>query len=98
MDIDAFKTSVTHDAPPVGLSLALQALWQDAKGNWDTAHELAQAHKDETGAWVHAYLHRVEGDLSNADFWYARAGRARPECGTDEEWTSIATELLERGG
>ena len=59
------------------IGLALQAMWQDAKGQWDTAHKLAQAQKDETGAWVHAYLHRVEGDLPNAAHWYRRAGKPR---------------------
>jgi len=94
MDIDAFKKSVAHDAPPVGLSLALQALWQDAKGNWDTAHELAQAQKDETGAWVHAYLHRVEGDLPNANHWYRRADKPESAASLAEEWDEIASALL----
>jgi hypothetical protein len=97
MDLVAFRSTLGAGAPPTD-DLALQALWREARGEWDAAHDLTNREGGQDGAWVHAYLHRVEGDLSNADFWYARAGRARPECGTDEEWTSIATELLERGG
>jgi len=94
MDIDTFKGTIAGDAPPDGLSLALQALWQDAKGNWDEAHKLAQAQKDETGAWVHAYLHRVEGDLRNAGYWSRNAHK--PECTAPlaEEWADIASALL----
>ena len=94
MDYDTFKASIAKDAPPDGLSLALQALWQDAKGEWDEAHKLAQAQKDETGAWVHAYLHRVEGDLPNANYWYRNANK--PECTAPlpEEWDTIAQTLL----
>ena len=94
MDIDTFKGTIAGDAPPDGLSLALQALWQDAKGSWDEAHKLAQAQKDETGAWVHAYLHRVEGDLRNAGYWYRNSNK--PECTAPlaEEWADIASALL----
>ena len=94
MDIDTFKGTIAGDAPPDGVSLALQALWQDAKGNWDEAHKLAQAQKDETGAWVHAYLHRVEGDLRNAGYWYRNSNK--PECTAPlaEEWADIASALL----
>jgi len=94
MDIEGFKTSIAGGSPPDDLSIALQALWQDARGNWDEAHTLAQAQKDETGAWVHAYLHRVEGDLRNAGYWYRNA--KKPECNAPlaEEWVEIATALL----
>lgn len=94
MDYDTFKASIAKDAPPDGLSLALQALWQDAKGEWDEAHKLAQAQKDETGAWVHAYLHRVEGDLPNANYWYRNA--SKPECSAplQDEWDAITRTLL----
>lgn len=61
--------------PPEDYSLAQQALWWDAKGDWSRAHECAQACDDADGAWVHAYLHRVEGDLANAGYWYRRANR-----------------------
>ena len=94
MDITAFKRSVADDDPPDRLGLALQALWHDAKGNWDEAHKLAQDQKDETGAWVHAYLHRVEGDLRNAGYWYRNANK--PECTAplQEEWDQITDALL----
>lgn len=96
MDLAAFRTSLDAGTPPTD-DAALQALWLEARGEWDAAHDLSNREEGRGGAWVHAYLHRVEGDLSNADYWYARAGRTRPECGTDEEWASIVTELLEQG-
>lgn len=68
MDIAAFKSSLARNAPPEGLDSALGALWHAAKGDWNRAHELAQAQDDRDGAWVHAYLHRVEGDQSNAGY------------------------------
>jgi hypothetical protein len=94
MDIASFKASVEHDAPPADVGPGLQALWHDAKGNWDTAHALSQKAPDPQGAWVHAYLHRVEGDESNAGHWYSRAGK--PHCETElaQEWEEIACALL----
>ena len=95
MDLSEFKQSLSADAPPVEIcDLALLALWHAAKDNWCRAHELAQADKGEIGAWVHAYLHRVEGDLSNARYWYRRANKqaCRGELAT--EWDKIATALL----
>ncbi len=81
--------------PPMDLGDALLALWWDSRGDWDRAHTHAMAAKDADGSWVHAYLHRREGDLSNADYWYARAGRARPGAATlDEEWSAITDALL----
>ena len=76
----------------------LLALWWDGRGNWDKAHEVAQDVEDTDGAWVHAYLHRKEGDASNAGYWYRRAGR--PVAGGDlkEEWERIVLTLLERRG
>ncbi len=96
MDVAAFRESLTATEPPAGLTLALSALWWDAKGDWNQAHECAQAEKTPIGASVHAYLHRVEGDLSNAGYWYNRAGRA-PATGTlAAEWESLASVLLAR--
>lgn len=96
MDLAAFRASLPDDAPPTD-DPALQALWTEANGDWDGAHDLTNQAGGEDGAWVHAYLHRVEGDLSNADYWYRRARRSRPSCSTAEEWDAIATELLGRG-
>ena len=94
MDIAEFKASLGDDAPPKNLSKTMQALWRVAMGEWDLAHKLAQDHDDATGAWVHAHLHRVEGDLPNAAYWYRRAGK--PECSSslETEWDEIALALL----
>ena len=94
MDLQAFRTSLDGAGPPAGLSLALQALWWDAKGDWPRAHGCAQEQDDESGAWVHAYLHRVEGDLSNAGYWYRRANRPQQDGLLAEEWQEIAEALL----
>jgi len=94
MDIAAFRASVEASAPSDHLSHALQALWYDAKGDWQTAHEHAQAQDDTAGAWVHAYLHRKEGDPANAGYWYRRAGHPAATESLEAEWESIATALL----
>ena len=94
MKFTEFKGSVDGDAPPAGLGFALEALWYAAKGDWHKAHKLAQREKSDTGAWVHAYLHRVEGDLSNAGFWYRKAGRPDSSAALEEEWREIAEALL----
>jgi hypothetical protein len=94
MDDKGFNETLAADAPPPAVSLALQGLWWDAKGDWAKAHECAQEHNDKAGAWVHAYLHRKEGDLSNADYWYERAERTRPSASLDEEWSSMLRALL----
>ena len=95
MEIDTFRQSTRQAAPPGGLDLALQALWWDAKGDWDTAHSLADKDHAMRGSWVHAYLHRKEGDRGNAGYWYRRAGKAMPaKTSLDEEWLAIAQALL----
>lgn len=76
-----------------GLDPLLAALWWDARGDWNGAHALAQSVDTAAGAWVHAYLHRREGDLANADYWYRRAGRQRPVATLEAEWAEIATAL-----
>ncbi|NKB68363.1 MAG: hypothetical protein GKR89_14975 [Candidatus Latescibacteria bacterium] len=96
MDLTAFKDSLSQDVPPAGIDTGLQALWQDAKGNWDEAHRLSQATPDPLGAWVHAYLHRVEGDESNAGYWYKRAEKPHCKDPLPEEWEQIAVDLLGR--
>ncbi len=94
MDLTTFERSLENATPPEGLSKPLEALWQEAKGDWDAAHELAQADKGASGAWVHAYLHRVEGNTSNAGYWYRRADRPRATVSLREEWRAIAQALL----
>ena len=89
-----FSESLSRPAPPARLSAALQGLWWAAKGEWDRAHKLVQDEDSEEAAWVHAYLHRVEGDLANAGYWYRRAGRAAASGPLADEWQAIAAGLL----
>ena len=90
--------SLSDAAPPDGLDLALQALWWAGKGDWDRAHGCAQQHEgDRACDWVHAYLHRVEGDLPNAGYWYRRAGQPVATGSLDSEWQAIAVALLPQG-
>ena len=83
------------ERPPQELSLALAALWWDAKGAWTRAHESAQQDEEPAGAWVHAYLHRKEGDSSNAGYWYRRAGKPSTGVTFDNEWAEIVSALLD---
>lgn len=94
MTLDAFASSLTAVSPPDHLSPALVALWHDGKGDWHKAHEVAQDIDDETGARIHAYLHRKEGDLANAAYWYRRARRRVVTGALDSEWRDLVTELL----
>ncbi|WP_431269889.1 hypothetical protein [Dankookia sp. P2] len=95
MTPDALRRSATADAtPPPGLAGPVLALWWDARGDWDAAHAAAQAGEDAESAWVHAYLHRREGDLANARYWYRRARRSSPETSLEAEWAAIAAALL----
>ena len=94
MKLDAFKATLTRDEPPE-LSHALRALWWDAKGDWHKAHGCAQQdEKTAAGPWVHAYLHRKEGDLTNAGYWYRRADRPVSTTSLEAEWAAIAGTLL----
>jgi hypothetical protein len=97
MTLQGFRDSLPGEEPPSHLSLALKALWWDAKGNWDQAHEAAQRDEGLEGSWVHAYLHRKEGDTSNAGYWYRRADKPPARGSLAEEWTEIAGSLLYRG-
>ncbi|MFO1025301.1 MAG: hypothetical protein U1E70_08975 [Acetobacteraceae bacterium] len=94
MDLTAFKASTTSAEPPASAGLPLQALWWDAKGDWDKAHQCAQADPGPLGSAVHAYLHRKEPDLANARYWYNRAGRTEVTIALQAEWDMLATELL----
>jgi hypothetical protein len=93
--LDDFKRTTASDRPPAGLSAPLLALWHDAHGDWTAAHETAQEIEGATGAWIHAYLHRKEGDLGNAGYWYHRAGKPEARGPLDSEWDEIASALLE---
>jgi hypothetical protein len=95
--VDAFRQSLSADAPPGQASPALQALWWLAKGNWAEAHKVVQNHEDKDDCnWVHAHLHRHEGDLRNAGGWYNRAGKEMPTGELQEEWNALAAEFLKR--
>jgi hypothetical protein len=96
MTLQEFEATLRGDAPPAGLDRALEALWYDAKGNWSEAHRLAQEEENATGAWVHAYLHRVEGDPGNAAYWYRRANRPVSSASLADEWRELAAALLAR--
>ena len=94
LDLPSFKQSLDRDAPPAHLEPALAALWHEAKGNWDQAHQLAQTADGADGAWAHAYLHRVEGNLPNAGYWYRRAGKPPSSAPLTQVWNEIANALL----
>src|ERR1700751_2098564 len=94
MTLQEFRESLLRTAPPDGLHLALMGLWWDAKGDWRKAHESAQQDEGPAGSWVHAYLHRKEGDQGNAAYWYRRAGKPVCREPLDKEWIKIVSELL----
>jgi hypothetical protein len=97
MDVSAFEASLAHPSPPRDLPALLQALWHERRGDWRRAHEIAQDLETADAAWVHAYLHRREGDQSNAAYWYRHAGQPVRRGDLDEEWRAIADALLRRG-
>lgn len=94
MDLTQFSDSLQLQQPPANLTPYLQALWWDGKDDWEKAHEIIQDIQDKTAAWIHAYLHRKEGDTFNANYWYNRAGRRMPGYSLKQEWKEIASELL----
>ena len=94
MTLDEFRESTEGEQPSAELTLALTGLWWDAKGDWNHAHESAQQDTSPAGSWVHAYLHRKEGDASNAAYWYRRAGKPPAKKPLDQEWVEIAGRLL----
>lgn len=93
----ALAETLDRDEPPAGLTFPLAALWWARKGRWDQAHALVMDEGGRESAWVHAYLHRVEGDRDNARYWYRQADRPEASGGLDEEWQAIAAALLQPG-
>ncbi len=94
MKFEEFTESLGNDSPPNNLNQLLLALWYDAKGDWESSHNIAQDIDTPDGALIHAYLHRKEGDNWNADYWYRRAGSKRPEIDLEEEWRQLASAYL----
>jgi len=94
MILDEYLASIQNEQPSSELSETLTSLWWDKKGDWDRAHAIAQEVPTTQGSAVHAYLHREEGDLWNADYWYSRAGRTRPDISLEAEWKLLVEEML----
>jgi hypothetical protein len=94
MNFVEFERSLGRAAPPAGLSSALLALWHERRGDWSRAHDIAQDDPGEDAAWVHAYLHRREGDESNAAYWYRRAAKPVARQDLDAEWRAMVAALL----
>ncbi|MEJ0103242.1 MAG: hypothetical protein WDO19_12090 [Bacteroidota bacterium] len=93
MTIDEFKKSLSASAPGK-VSVYLESLWYDGKGDWEKSHNTIQDIEDKNAAWIHAYLHRKEGDTWNADYWYNKAGRKRPPVSLEEEWENLVMAFL----
>jgi hypothetical protein len=92
--LSAFKKSLNQPSPDKNFSAILKSLWYDGKGDWDVAHAQVDHLSDKDSAWVHAYLHRKEGDLWNADYWYAKAKKERPSISLEEEWENLVVHFL----
>ena len=94
MDFEQFRKTLSSSDPPGNIPVYLLSLWYDAKGDWEKSHTIIQDINDPTAAWIHAYLHRKEGDIGNADYWYRRANKSRPALTLQEEWEVIVKALL----
>jgi len=96
MTLADFEVSLRGPLPPAGLSSLAKALWHERNGDWTQAHEITQDIDSADASWVHAYLHRREGDLSNARYWYRHAGKTPATGSLDDEWRAIVETLLAR--
>lgn len=94
MTYEEFVASLKQNDPPASLHPLLKALWFDGKDDWESSHNVAQDIDDKNGSWIHAYLHRKEGDLSNARYWYTRAGKPEPRISLKEEWESLVRHFI----
>ena len=94
MSVDEFKATLAAGTPPARLDAPLTALWWDAKGDWDKAHACVDSGASENDVRVHAYLHRKEGNLDNASYWYQRIGRSLPEITLEAEGDALLSDLL----
>ena len=94
MTFEQFGQSLSKSSPPAAISQHLESLWYDAKGDWEKSHNIIQDINDSNASWIHAYLHRKEGDTWNADYWYSRSNKKRPNISLEDEWASIVKTLL----
>jgi hypothetical protein len=94
MTLIEYKASLSAAAPPEACNDLLKALWYAGKNNWHAAHNIAQEIHTREGSWIHAYLHRVEGDIGNATYWYHKAGRPMPEGALENEWEELVKAFL----
>ena len=94
MNFETFQQSIKATTPPANISLYLLSMWYDANGNWDKAHATVDNLNDLTACWVHAYLHRKEGDNANAGYWYKRANKKIPDISLQQEWENIVKAIL----
>lgn len=96
MTLEQFRASLHQSSAPAELRPLLAALWWEARGDWNQAHEIAQAEESADAAWVHAYLHRKGGDDGNAGYWYGQAGQPHCKLPLDTEWEQIVSALLDK--
>ncbi len=94
MNYEEFVESLSTGTPPAGLNEFLLALWYEGKGDWRSAHDIVEDMHDKNAAWIHAYLHRKEGDIFNARYWYNRAGQSESRISLQEEWTFLVKEFI----
>ena len=94
MTLDELKATLDHDAPPEGLTDEVRAMWLSSREGWEAGHVIVQEIESPEAAWVHAHLHRIEGDLSNAAYWYRRAETSISQTTLEEEWEQLASEFL----
>lgn len=94
MHYEEFISSLSANEPPPNMSALLKALWFDGKEDWESSHNIAQDINDKTGSWIHAYLHRKEGDHSNARYWYSKAEKPEAKMSLREEWEMLVREFL----
>ena len=94
MNLEEFKKTLFEPAPDKDSSAYLKSLWYDAKGDWNMAHDVISQVEDKKAAWVHAYLHRKEGDIGNADYWYQQAGKKRQDQPLEKEWEELVKSFL----
>ena len=93
--LSEFKASLNLNQPNSTLSPQLKSLWYDGKGDWDKAHAQVDHLEDKASAWIHAYLHRKEGDIWNSDYWYSKARQTRPNISLEKEWEQLVLQFLD---